>query len=308
MEALVTEIDAHDHIDVVIASQIDCAPYALLLEHTPRVFEEIEVAAAYEQFARQLALFSRVRYGLTWWKLSRFVARLLRDFQGATVVSERERELVEKIMPGYERVAVVPNGVDLEAYTGNFGPPAPGTLVYTGALTYSANLDAMEFFLCQVFPLVKAQQPDVRLRITGRHEGVRLDRLPLGSGAELTGYVEDIRPVVAQSWVCVVPLRQGGGTRLKILEAMALGTPVVSTSKGAEGIGITPGEDILIADEPAEFAAAVLRLLSDRKLRDRLVSNGRRLVQARYGWDRIGETLGRFLDQVVQDKRYPGAI
>jgi len=112
---------------------------------------------------------------------------------------------------------------------------------------------------------------------------------------EFTGYVQDIRPIVAGSAVCVVPLRQGGGTRLKILEAMALGTAVVSTSKGAEGLDVMDGVHLLIADDPAAFASATRSLLQDAGLRDRLVTNARRLVEERYDWREIG---GRFVSLV----------
>jgi glycosyltransferase involved in cell wall biosynthesis len=199
---------------------------------------------------------------------------------------------------------VVPNGVDLDRYKDDFGAPEPGTLVFPGALTYGANFDAMAFFLNQVFPLVKARWPEVILRITGRANGVPVDRLPLDERVILTGYLDDVRPTVAQSWACVVPLRIGGGTRLKILEAMALGTPVVSTSKGAEGLEITPGEDILIADEPTEFADAVLRLLDDPVLRTELAANGQRLVREQYGWEQIGKKLSQLLHQVVRKHRH----
>lgn len=300
MEALVRRVDRRKAFDVVVVSQRDTALYALLLEGTPRVFDEVELAVIYEQFTRQHSLALRARYGLTWRKLSRFLRQLLREFQGCTVVSEAERELVLRVTPGSTELAVVPNGVDLETNSGDFGTAEPDTLVYTGALTYSANFDAMEFFLRHVFPRVQAQRPGVKLRITGGYEGVPVGQLPLGDGVELTGYLEDVRPVVAQSWACVVPLRVGGGTRLKILEAMALGTPVVSTSKGAEGLAVTHGADILVADEPEEFAGAVLRVLKDGSLRADLAARGRRLVEERYGWDRIGEGLERFLCHVVE--------
>jgi len=209
---------------------------------------------------------------------------------------------VLSIAPHCQYVVVVPNGVDLDRYKDDSGASEPGTLIFPGALTYSANFDAMAFFLHQIFPLVKARWPEVVLRITGKTNGVPVDRLPLDERVILTGYLDDVRPTVAQSWVCVVPLRVGGGTRLKILEAMALGTPVVSTSKGAEGLEVTQDEDILIADTPAEFADAVLRLLNDRALRARLAANGRRLVESRYGWKVIGEKLDQLLRRVVKER------
>ena len=201
-------------------------------------------------------------------------------------------------MPGYEGLAIVPNGVDLEVNSGDFGAPRPDTLIYSGALTYDANFDAMAFFLRDVFPLIRARRPNVHLRITGGYQGVPIEQLPLGTGVELTGYLDNIQLAVAQSWLCVVPLRVGAGTRLKILEAMALGTPVVSTSKGAEGLEVTHGEDILIADEPEEFANGVVRLLEDRDLRARLSINGRRLVEETYSWERCSGRLERLLVEI----------
>lgn len=300
MQALVERVRADRSFDIVVASQIESVPYALLLDGVPRVFEELELAVMREQFAWQRVLTRRMRYGLTWWKQQRYLLRLLHQVDGCTVVSGPERALLHKVVPGFQRLAVIPNGVSPQEYEGDWGPPAPDTLIFPGALTYRANFDAMDFFLRAIFPLVRARRSSTTLCITGRTNGVPLHRLPLNGGVTLTGYLADVRPAVAQSQVCVTPLLTGGGTRLKILEAMALGTPVVSTSKGAEGLEATPGEDILIADEPADFADAVLRLLGNESLRAKLAANGRKLVQGRYEWDPIGERLERFLYQVVE--------
>jgi glycosyltransferase involved in cell wall biosynthesis len=300
MEALVEKVSTNHSFDVVIASEIDSTPYALLLNHMPRVFEDVELATINDQFTRQSRLVSQVRYGLTWWKLSRFVTRLLREFDGCTVVSEQESDLVTKIVPGYKALAVVPNGVDLETNAGQFGAPRPDTLIYPGALTYSANFDAMEFFLRDIFPLVKSQCPNASLHITGGYNGVPVEQLSLGNGAELTGYLDDIQSAVAESWACIVPLRTGSGTRIKILEAMALKTPVVSTSKGAEGLEVTHEENILIADTPDDFARAVVRLFGDETLRAKLSANGWRLVKERYSWEVCARQLEQLLNQIVK--------
>src|SRR4030042_3095323 len=160
------------------------------------------------------------------------MAQFLRGFDACTVVSEGERMLVKGFAPSQCVIGVVPNGVDLASYAGDFGSPKPGTLIYPGGLTYDANLDAMRYFLHQIFPLVRAQHPGVRLSITGRYDGVPVEQLPLGENIDLTGYIPDIRPAIAESWACIVPLRGGGGTRLKILEALALGPTVVSPRQG----------------------------------------------------------------------------
>lgn len=292
--------------DLIIASEIGpgmcTAPYVLGLDGIPRVIEDLELLMMWNQIQAQNTWMGRVRLGVTCWKQRRYTAHLLCQIEGCTVASDQERALLRSIAPDFEPLAVIPNGVDLGLYEGDWGPSAPDTLIFPGALTYGANFSAMAFFLRAVFPLIRSQRPGVTLRITGRTDGASLRHLPANDGVILTGYLEDVRPAVAQSQVCVAPLVTGGGTRLKILEAMALGTPVVSTSRGAEGLEVTPGDDILIADEPAEFADAVVRLLGDQALRAKLAAKGRRLVYEQYGWERIGKKLDRLLRQVVEKR------
>jgi glycosyltransferase involved in cell wall biosynthesis len=307
MQRLIEQAQRVRAFDIAIGSQIDTAPYVTALPGTPKILEEMELTTLYERLSKERHPVLKLRKWSTWWKLSRYVTDLLRASDGCTVVSERERERVLQVLPGYRPIEIVPNGVDLDYYAADFGPPEADTLVYPGALTYGANFDAVDFFLRDVFPLIRARRPDARLSVTGKVDGVPIDRLPDTEGIVLTGYLDDVRPTVAQSWACVVPLRVGGGTRLKILEALALGTPVVSTSKGAEGLEVTPGEDILIADDPAEFADVTMHLLGDRALRAKLAANGRRLVREWYGWDQIGERFDQFLYRVVQKYGQSGA-
>jgi polysaccharide biosynthesis protein PslH len=195
---------------------------------------------------------------------------------------------------------VVPNGVDCDRNRPGLAPGEPQRLVYNGALTYQANYDAVKYFLAEIYPLIRKAQPDVTLAVTGSTQGVNLADLALSDGVKLTGYLDDVRPVVAGSRVCVVPLQEGGGTRLKILEAMALGTPIVSTSKGAEGIEARHGEHLLLADDAASFAECTLSLLRDTDLRQRLAVNARRLVEERYDWTRIGERFAGLVEDAVK--------
>ena len=290
MADLVRGACAAEHYDVAIASTIEMAPYALLAEGMPRLLEEVELATLREQ-AAQGNLAQRARYGLTWRKTAHYVRRMVERFDACTVVSAQERALLAEVAPGYDRAAIVPNGVDLDAYAGDFGVPEPNTLIHTGALSYRANYDAVDYLLREVYPLVRRHRPAATLRITGSTDGLDLSGLPASPGAVYTGYLPDIRPAIARSWVSVVPLRVGGGTRLKILEAMALGTPVVATSKGAEGLDVCHGENILIGDTPMRFAGAVVDVLKDPRLRARLAAGGRSLVTERYGWQRIGPGL-----------------
>ncbi len=303
MEALVKRTMAHEPFDVIVAFAIGpgggTARYIKELDGTPRVIEDLETSIIKDRIAIQPDWLRRQRLCLTWWKLRRYTAQLLRAMDGCTVASAKERDLLLSISPGYDHLEVIPNGVDLARYDENFGPKETHTIVFPGALTYNANLWAMEFFLMEIFPKVRRLSPDVRLYITGGYDGVPVGEAFRQAGVTLTGYLEDVRPRIARSAVCVVPMTVGGGTRLKILEAMALGTPVVSTSKGAEGLEVTSGEDILIADDPEDFAEAVARAMDDEELCGRLIQNGRRLVREKYDWEAIGERLNHFLERVA---------
>ena len=267
----------------------------ILIQHN------IETSIQHQQAKMAGSCTSRVRAWLYWLPFGRFEALACAKFDGITTASAQDRELLLHLSPRLDptRVFILPNGVDVASYQGNWGPPEPDTLIFPGALTYSANYDGMRFFLEESFALIRQAKPSATLRITGKTDGVDLSSLRLGEKVFLTGYLDDIRPAVARSWVCIVPLRIGGGTRLKILEAMALGTPVVSTSKGAEGLATTDGENILIADDPVEFADKVLGLLGDPNLRARLAANGRELVASRYSWETCAPKLVQLLDRVA---------
>jgi glycosyltransferase involved in cell wall biosynthesis len=299
LATLVAHMTAECEYDVVIASQIDMAPYALRVARASKILEELQITELYEQFARsrESQPLKQLRRGLMWWKTSRYVQRLLRAFDVCTVVSDPERERVQATarMTG---VQVVPNGVDVNHYAGDYGAPQPDTLVYSGALTYDANFDAVDFFARDVLPIVQTQHPNVQLRVTGKADSTLIKRLPSNKGLTFTGYVADIRPTIAQSWASVVPLRIGGGTRLKILESLALGTPVIATSKGAEGLNLVAGRELLIADTPHDFAATVLRVLNDAELRATLSRNGREAVKP-YDWQTIGQGFCELVEKVA---------
>jgi polysaccharide biosynthesis protein PslH len=277
--------------DVVLASQLDMLAYAIGLRGVPAVLDELEVSLFRDAVQHARTFHQRVRTTLTWFKLAAYLRRTLPHFRACTVVSELEQANVEAIVPDYPNVVVLPNAVDVASYRGDFGAVRPASLVFSGALTYRPNADAVQYLLSDIYPVIQQAQPDALLRITGDTGRLDLDTLRRIGGVQFTGHVKDVRPVVASSSVSVVPLRLGGGTRLKILEAMALGTPVVSTSKGAEGLEVTDGEDILLADDPHEFAQRVLYLLSSPQARARIAAGGRRLVKERYDWAKVGERL-----------------
>ncbi|OQA20032.1 MAG: GDP-mannose-dependent alpha-(1-2)-phosphatidylinositol mannosyltransferase [Chloroflexi bacterium ADurb.Bin360] len=296
---------ANQSFDSVIASTEMMAAYAFQAPPgTVRILEEHNAMTRLmrERYDEQPRPLERLRCWLSWQKSRTYEARLFRRFDVITMVSEQDREACLSDLPGFHgRVAVIPNGVDCAHHRPGLAEVQPHTLIYNGALTYSANYDAMRYFLAEIYPRIQQELPDVSLSITGSTRGVDLSALPLDASVHLTGYVEDIRLPVAASAVCAVPLRQGGGTRLKILEAMALGTPVVATSKGAEGLAVVDGEHLLLADDPAAFAAATLRLLREPALRARLATNARRLVEERYDWSRIGAQFVELVENVYHE-------
>lgn len=297
-DAVVQEV-AHGRPDVVVASQLDMAPYALAVPGVPALLEELELSVFEEHRRQAHGSLGSWRATLSWLKLVGYLRRVMPRFRVCTVASELERNKLRRAVPHYANVHVVPNALDLRRYGGNFGPPEVNSLIYAGALTYDANYDAVAYFVREVLPSIARAEPRVRLRVTGDITGVELGGRLRDPRVEYTGYLADIRPVVAQSWASVVPLRRGGGTRLKVLEAMALGTPVVSTSKGAEGLHVRDGEHLLLADDPDAFAARVVELLRAPQLRARLAAGGRSLVASTYDARDAGEHLCRLVERAA---------
>ncbi|MGH7264962.1 MAG: glycosyltransferase [Candidatus Rokuibacteriota bacterium] len=198
-------------------------------------------------------------------------------------------------------VRVVPNGVDTEFFTPGGEPEHPGRILFTGAIGYRPNTDATCHFAERILPRIRAAAPDATFAVVGKDPPEQVRRLA-GEGVVVTGTVPDVRPWMRTAAVFVVPLRVGGGTRLKILEAMASGRPVVSTSVGCEGLDVTPEEDILVGDTPEAFAAQVLRCLRDPGLRARLGARGRALVERRYRWEAIGDRLAAFYEELWRSR------
>jgi polysaccharide biosynthesis protein PslH len=225
----------------------------------------------------------------------------IRTFDGIVSVSESERAWVLERVPEAV-VELVPNGVDTEQFRPQ-GPPDPRTspcIVFTGAMHYPPNVDAALWFSERIWPKLRRLAPDLCFEIVGRDPHPRVVALGRTPGAVVTGQVADVRPHIARARCVVVPLRSGGGTRLKILEAMAMARPVVSTALGAEGLAITPGHDILIADDAEGFATHVLDLLGSPERAALLGQASRRLVETRYRWSRCLEGLDRLYERLLR--------
>lgn len=256
---------------------------------------------ARERYDRASGITQRVRCWVSWRKSRWYEGRMYPRFDLVTMVSEVDRQSTLSSV-GADRVvvAVVPNGVDCDHNHPGLAERKSNMLVYNGALTYSANYDAMQWFLAAVYPQIKKRVPDVSLAITGSTKGADLAGLMLDDSVRLTGYLDDVRLPVAAATVCVVPIREGGGTRLKILEAMALGTPVVATPKGAEGLNVVNGEHCLIASSPEAFAAQTVSLLRRADLRERFAASARSLVEREFSWEQIGRQFVGLIEEAAR--------
>jgi sugar transferase (PEP-CTERM/EpsH1 system associated) len=240
-----------------------------------------------------------------WRRMLRFERAALERFDLVLAVSEADAATFRRLYPAVRRqYHVVPTGVDTDYFRprpadgDDRAEPGVPRLVFTGSMDWLPNEDGMLYFCREVLPYIRRVAPDVRLSIVGRAPTPAVRRLAEDSRIEVTGRVDDVRPHVAGADVYIVPLRIGGGTRLKIFEAMAMGKAVVSTTVGAEGLPISHGRDILIADQPERFAAAVVRLLRDAEERGRLETAARQLVVERYDWSAVSHELEEALMEI----------
>jgi glycosyltransferase involved in cell wall biosynthesis len=226
------------------------------------------------------------------------------QFNVNLMMSELDAKKLRNIAPG-SRTVVVPNGVDTEYFTPTLmSPPVPGRIIFVGSPDFQ-NRDAVEYLLRDIWSNVRAGDQSASLKLIGRSSESDRARYEIHTGVTCLGYVADVRPHMAQGSCCVVPIRVGGGTRLKILDAWAMGKPVVSTSIGCEGLEAIDGENILIRDAPKAFAEAVLEVLSDPELRSRLGKSGRKMAERTYSWDVVGQGLRAYYWSLLRTTSHP---
>ena len=223
---------------------------------------------------------------------------IVRKFHHVIAVSEHDRELMARWRNPLQ-INVIPTGVEVALFKSAARQLTPQALVvFVGAMDWEPNIDAAEFFCSEVLPRIQAKIPEVRFRIVGRNPGRRVQRLK-GKSVEVTGTVPSVLNHLQEAAVVAVPLRVAGGTRLKIYEAMAAGKAVVSTSIGAEGLDVHHGRDVILADTAAEFADAVVMLVSDESLRQGYERAAVELV-SQYDWPIVGEKFSHALQAALE--------
>lgn len=245
------------------------------------------------------------------WREYRAMSRVERHYleraDHILTVSDADREVFARFLAA-SKITVIPTGVDADYFRPEPGNEQPYTLVFTGAMDWLVNEDAICYFADEILPRVHQQVPEAVLWVVGRNPSGRLRSLTeKKNGMKVTGEVEDVRPYVRDAAVYIVPLRVGGGTRLKIFEAMAMGKAVVSTTIGAEGLPVRDGENILLADERGDFAQKIVSLLRNPATRNRLGQAARRLVESEYSWSSVAERFDSVLRRVVTSPAQPFA-
>jgi sugar transferase (PEP-CTERM/EpsH1 system associated) len=243
-----------------------------------------------------------------WRRMRRFEGNALGRFDLVLAVSDADRQTFEHLYPNALRAPahVVQTGVDTSFFTPGPATPERAHLVFTGSMDWLPNEDGMVYFCREILPLIRATEPETTLSIIGRSPTPAVRRLADAHHVEVTGRVDDVRSHVARGAVYIVPLRIGGGTRLKIFEAMAMGKAVVSTTVGAEGLPVTSGHDVMIADDPTGFAQVVLRLIRDTGTRQQLEAAARRLVVERYDWSAVAQDFEEAMVRAAKDGRRRG--
>ncbi|HMY76818.1 MAG TPA: glycosyltransferase, partial [Blastocatellia bacterium] len=265
------------------------------------LFQHNVEAMIWQRHTEQQANPAKQRYLREQWrKMRRYEQQACRRFDAVVAVSREDADYFRRHY-GVTNVHDVPTGVDVDYFQPRAVSVVPNSLVFVGSMDWLPNEDAMVYFAEQILPRVAAELRDFTLKIVGRDPTPRVRELARRyPNITVTGRVGDVRPHLAAAAACIVPLRIGGGTRLKIYEAMAMGKAVVSTSIGAEGLPVRDGAELLLADTPEAFARAVVRLLRNDALRQQIGQNARAAVCERFGWEAATTAFTRVCERVVQ--------
>ncbi len=239
------------------------------------------------------------------WKLTRYERMVAGQLDATVVCGPEDKIFLSRKVPEASEVKVLANGVDETFFSMEDFPPRPDpepTILFCGAMDYSPNVDGLTWFFDDVDSLLLKRIPNRKILIVGKNPLPGVQAFAAKSGVTVTGGVPDVRPYYQRSWVQMVPLRIGGGTRLKIVESLSLGTPVVSTTIGAQGLELRNQEHLLLGDSADDFAGQLALILQDKNLRDRLSASGRQQVLKHYTWKQLGRELSDYYERLLKEK------
>jgi len=301
LAAELVRVSADGHFDLCVADFLYAVPNVELEGPIPVVLFEhnVEYMIWQRTSANSSNPLRRAALELEWRKMRRYENRACRRAQLTITVSEDDRVLLGTDAPK-SGIEAIPTGVDVDYFEGGDETlEQTAEIVFTGSMDWHPNEDAMRYFMDTILPLLRREVPEVSLTIVGRNPSRDLREAAEAAGVTVTGTVDDVRPYIRRAAVYVVPLRIGGGTRLKIYEALAMGKAVVSTTIGAEGLPLQEGVHILRADDPDAFAGKVVDLLRDRTKRQNLGTAGRRLMEQEYSWSRVARDFAQHCRTLV---------
>jgi len=289
--------------DVIQVEGIEMTPYILnsplTTQHSPLVFDDHNAEYALQRTAFQSDLRNPARWHaalyslIQWKKLERYERMLCERADAVVACSDTDAQQIGQLLEStiknqQSKISVIPNGVDLDHYVPSDGvcakPLAELSMVFTGKMDFRPNIDAMLWFCDEILPRIRAEIPLAHIVIVGQKPAPKILARQKQNAVEVTGWVSDVRPYIADAALYVVPLRMGSGTRLKVLEAMAMGKAIVSTARGVEGIDLTNGRDVVIVDSPEDFAWACIALLRDPARCHELGRAARHIAEEKYDW------------------------
>ncbi|MGH8064839.1 MAG: glycosyltransferase [Candidatus Entotheonellia bacterium] len=242
---------------------------------------------------------SKLFWWLQWVKMTRYEGLACQRFRGIVTVSDVDKKILETAFSA-RHVYTIPTGVDTDYFSLRDDPIEAHSLVFTGSMDWLPNEDAILFFAREILGKIKAHIPTIKLTVVGRNPSRRLlTEIKRYPEIEIIGWVKDVRPFISRHALYIIPLRIGGGTRIKVYEAMAMGKAVVSTPIGTEGLPLTDGEHVVLADEPEAFAQAVVRLLRDAEARRGIETAAREFVQNNFSWEKTAEAFADICTQIV---------
>ena len=296
----VRKMSTTEKFDCVLVSSSSMAQYASILPEVPKIIDFIDVdSEKWRSYAQHHSFPLAMIYRLEAERLARYEEQAAHIFDHSILISEEERSVFQKRVNG-RPVSVISSGVDLEYFSPRESEGSPPAIVFTGAMDYFPNTDAVQYFCQDVFPLVRNSAPEAQFYIVGRNPTREVRALQKWPNVIVTGTVPDVRPYLARATVSVAPLRLARGVQNKVLESMAIGVPVVGTVESFKGIAATEGDGIRIATDRYSFAEHIVRLFrSGASFRSQLARRARLYVERHHRWEIQGAQLERLLEEVV---------
>lgn len=298
---LIAEVD----IDLIHLDMLPMSSYYADLDSVPTILtnHNVESMRLYRWMRVEKRIFTKLFLAYQYLKLRNYEKRMCPKFDRCITVSPEDEKILKKLCRS-DNFAVIPNGVDIDYFKPLDGPVVPNRLIWVGGMSGPYNSDAVDYFLDDILPLIQAKIPELEVDFVGGCPTKKLKQQESKNfHIKVHGFVDDIRPFIHQAAVFIAPIRSGSGTKIKVLNALALGKAVVTTSVGAEGIAVEAGKHVMIADIPEEFAQKTVYLLNNPAIASEMGMAGRKVIEKFYDWNMIKENMERLYNEVKLSKK-----